>query len=134
MKNYSGFFIILFLLCLVLVLSTYFFDVFEHRLLQRAYEMQGASEEGVFEIFEEFCSDLKKYSPVLQMLTNHTTYKDINKYAIQIKYDIENGDRSAFYTDIDHLVFLIEEMINGEKCKINNRRHICTAFYTLKRR
>lgn len=120
MKNYSGFFIILFLLCLVLALSSYYFNVFEHRLLHKAYEIKNASFENVFEVYDDFCAELKKYSPVLQMLTNHTTYRDINKYVVQIKYDIENGDAFAFGADTDQLIFLIEEMINGEKCRINN--------------
>ena len=49
-KNYTGFFIILFLLIAMIVVSTIQFSAFENVLLSKAYEMKNAPKSIMFTI------------------------------------------------------------------------------------
>ena len=120
MKNYTGFFIILFLLIAMIVVSTIQFSTFENVLLSKAYEMKNAPKSEIKSLYQEFESEFKKRENIMMMFINHATYKDISTCVLKIKHDIDFDSEYYLYIHIDQLVFHLQEMIDGEKSVFSN--------------
>lgn len=120
MKNYTGFFIILFLLCLMLIVSTVQFNSFEKQLLDKAYKLSEDSGENRNELYNDLKNSFIRCEKRMMMLVNHTLYKDTAKCVLKLGRDIEFGNELNIKTDMDELIFYLEEMINGEKSGLDN--------------
>lgn len=120
MKNYLGFFIILFLLIAMIVTSVIQFNMFSDQLLTKAYELKNASGDDIKNIYSDFKSDFEKKENIMMMLINHSSYKELNRCVIRIEHDIRFEREYNLKIDIDELIFHLEEMIDGEKSQLNN--------------
>lgn len=118
MKNYIGFYIILVLLICVLILSSIQFHRAESFLLTKAYALKES--DNIHYSYEQFISEFNKMENNLMMLVNHSQYKEICRCIIRLEHNIEYGDDRNIEIDVDELIFLIEEIIEGEKCTLNN--------------
>lgn len=120
MKNYLGFFIILFLLIAMIVTSVIQFNMFSDQLLTKAYELKNASGDDIKNIYSDFKSDFEKKENIMMMLINHSSYKELYRCVIRIEHDIRFEREYNLKIDIDELIFYLEEMIDGEKSQLNN--------------
>ena len=120
LKNYLGFFIILFLLIAMIATSVIQFNMFSDQLLTKAYELKNAPKDKIESVYNNLKENFQKKENVMMMFINQSSYKELYRCLIRVEYDIKFERGYNLNIDIDELIFYLEEIIEGEKSQLNN--------------
>ena len=118
MKYYIGFYVILILLCICIFIVSLQIRNVELNLLKKAYSLTHSS--NIEYDYLEFKKEYENSKKILMMIINHIQYKEVSVCIIKIENDIKFNDNKSFNSDLKELIFLLEEIIDGEKCNLSN--------------
>lgn len=122
MKNYIAFYIIIIVMVLIFAFKYIVVNNIEYEMLNTAQYMNDRinNDEDFSQSLEHISQLLKKSDTFLNMIINNSHYDEIEKCVAEIQVNQKFNNRELLQINSKKLVFLIQNIIEQEKCKIHN--------------
>lgn len=122
MKNYIAFYVIIAVFVFVFAFNYTYVNNIKYELLNTAVKLEKEiiNQDDINDTYKSFEKTLKQSKYVLNTVINNSKYNDIEKCAAEIAINFKFGDRKSLQINAKKLVFLINDIIDEEKCVIHN--------------
>ena len=122
MYNYVPLYVIILIFATVVFFGVREMSALQRDILEPARRMEAKISlgESVEEDYRMIGEKFSRHDTVLNMYINHSVYSNIVICLTEIGNDIEYDRRAELECDVKRLVYYLEDIIDGEKIKINN--------------
>ena len=122
MKNYIPLYIVILIFVMVVFFGVREMSAVERDVLEPARVMKDKISLGepVEDIYRQVAKEFSEHETMINMYINHSIYNSIVVCLREIGNDIKYGLDAELECDVKRLVYYLEDIIDGEKIKINN--------------
>lgn len=122
MKNYYPLFIVILIFAALGIFGMYEMSAVERDILEPAKVMMDkiCAGEKAEEEFEKITHEFADHEIILNMYINHSVYNNVAICLTEIGNDMEYNIDAELEADVKRLIYYLEDIIDGEKIKINN--------------